>query len=312
MTVIDLELWAAANVEFTDRESAFPGYYDPDRSPHLSEVLRALGPCDSCRIVTVKASAQVGKSTIARIFMLANIVGDPCDFLYTHPTLDSARRWSKLKLSPFLSRLNVPLAADRILFKRRKDGLASIKVAGATAPSSLEGSTVRCQVQDDLSKWVDNRQGDPEARADTLSFLATPSKILKTSTPLVLPECRITRSFERGSQERFYVPCPHCGTMQTFEFENFFPRGEAFLCVSNACRGFIEDGDRRRILPRGEWRAMNPNAAPEHRSFEIWSAYNLAVSFEFIARQYHEARGDTLRQRCFANDVLGRAWPLVG
>jgi phage terminase large subunit GpA-like protein len=52
-----------------------------------------------------------------------------------------------------------------------------------------------------------------------------------------------------------------------------------------------------------EWRAHNPAAMAQHRSFSIWSAYSPLQSWEQIAREWIKARG---------NDTLGRAYETRG
>jgi phage terminase large subunit GpA-like protein len=104
--------------------------------------------------------------------------------------------------------------SDALLYKERADGLATLLITGANSPASLSQITVNFQVQDDLSKWENNTAGDPETQADSRSRAVEFAKILKTSTPMILPGCRITKDFEAGSQEMPYVPCPHCSHMQ--------------------------------------------------------------------------------------------------
>lgn len=323
---VDYEAWATENIVFTERESQFPGPFNPDRFPYFSEIYRALGPDDPCRTVTVKASAQVGKTILATVFTLGSLDLDPCDFLYTHPTEDNARRWSKLKLAAML-RSSVRLrevfpeksrdGADTVLFKERSDGRGSILVSGANSPASLSQVSMRRQVQDDLVKWEKNSAGDPEDQANSRSRAFEFAKIFKISTPGVLPGCRITRNFEQGSQESFYVPCPQCRHMQTLEIETLIanlddeaPEKACFNCID--CGFPIQEHHRPDMLRRGEWRAKNPRAIREHRSFEIWSAYSLLQSFERIAREYLSARGDPHKERVFANDALGRAYSVKG
>ena len=57
---VDYLAWAKANIVFSKRESAFPGPYNTDLFPFFSEILRAMGPDDPCRIVTLRKSAQIG------------------------------------------------------------------------------------------------------------------------------------------------------------------------------------------------------------------------------------------------------------
>jgi phage terminase large subunit GpA-like protein len=323
---VDYEAWAIRNISFTDRESQFPGPFNPDIFPYFSEIYRALGPDDPCRIVTTAASAQVGKTILATVFTLGSLDLDPCDFLFVHPTEENARRWSKLKLTAMLNasprmRQLFPEksrdGADSVLFKERADGRGSILISGANSPASLSQVSMRRQVQDDLAKWETNAAGDPEDQANSRSRAFEFAKILKISTPLVMPGCRVTRNFEQGSQEFYFVPCPHCGHEQTLDVENFIasideenPENSCFSCIE--CGGLIEEHHRPEMLRRGRWVARNPKALREHRSFYIWSAYSRLQSFERIAREWLAARGTPDKEKVFFNDTAGKAYKVKG
>ena len=200
-----------------------------------------------------------------------------------------------------------------MLFKERADGLASLLITGANSPASLSQITVNFQVQDDLSKWEMNAAGDPETQADNRSRAIEFAKLLKTSTPLVLPGCRITKDFEAGSQEMPFVPCPHCSHMQVLEWDNMLaqldpehPEDACFSCI--ACGAIIEEHHRPQMLAGFEWRAKNPVARREHRSFYIWSAYSCLQSWSRIAQEWLKARGDPGAEQTFICDTVGRAY----
>lgn len=319
---VDFNAWAENNIVFSERESPLPGPYSAAQFPHLVEIFRALSPDDPCRTVTVMGSAQIGKTVIGNIYVGGSVAMDPCDVLVTHPTDDNARRWSKMKLSPMLKGTAALMAIfpqkprdglDSVLYKERIDGTAAILISGANSPSSLSQVSMRRQVQDDLSKWEANAAGDPEGQADNRSRAYEFAKVLKLSTPLVLPGCRISKSYEAGTQEQPYVPCPHCDHFQVLEWENMLavtdpdnPAGACFSCVN--CDAPIEEHHRPAMIGRLEWRAHNEAARRDHRSFWIWSVYSVLQSFERIYREWIKAKGDGEAERTFLNDTCGKAY----
>lgn len=332
---VDYLAWAEDNIVFSKRESNFPGPYNRDLFYYFDEILRALSPDDPCRIVTLKGSAQIGKTVVANIFCGGSMDMDPGDFLYVHPTENNAERWSKMKLAPMLKGTTAlsklfPMKSrdglDSLLYKERADGRGAIQISGANSPASLSQVSMQRQVQDDLAKWEMNNAGDPETQADSRSRAYDFAKILKVSTPLVDPGCRITKSFEAGSQESLYLPCPHCGHPQTLEWENFLsnldedkPEDAHFSC--DDCGGIIEEHHRpqmfraaKQLEAEGEpaWRAKNTKAKRHHRSFELWSAYSPLQRFEQIAREWLAARGDPASEQTFFNDTVGRAYKTLG
>jgi phage terminase large subunit GpA-like protein len=323
---VDYVAWAENNIVFTERESPYPGPYNRDIFGYFDEILGALSPDDPCRVVTLQGSAQIGKTVVANVFCGGSLEMDPADFLYTHPTEDNASRWSKMKLMPFIRGTTALTAifpqrsrdgSDSVLFKERRDGRASLLISGANSPASLSQVSMPRQAQDDLSKWEMNAAGDPESQADSRSRAYEFAKILKMSTPMVEPGCRISKSYQAGSQERFFVPCPHCEAMQTLEWENMLadldeakPEQAHFTCIE--CGGVIEQHHRPAMRRAGEWRADDPAAKRVHRSFYLWSAYSELQSWERIAREWLKAKGDPKSEQTFLNDTVGRAYRTTG
>jgi len=318
---IDYLRFAEDNIVFGDGEPV-PGPYNRAAFPYFDAILEALSPNDPCRYVTFVGSAQVGKTVIGNIFALGSVTMGRGTVLVCHPTIDNALRWSKLKLAPMMRSTPVVQTlfpqrsrdtSDSLLFKARADGLASILITGANSPASLSQITVNFQVQDDLSKWEMNAAGDPETQSDNRSRAVEFAKILKTSTPLVLPGCRITKDFESGSQEEAFAPCPHCSHMQVLEWDNMLaaldpehPEDAHFTCI--ACGCIIEERHRPQMLAGFEWRARHPAARREHRSFHIWSAYSVLPSWSRIAQEWLKARGDPGAEQTFICDTVGKAY----
>lgn len=313
----DLTLWAERNIKF-GRESPIPGPYRRDTIPLATRILECLGPEHPARTITVKASAQIFKTTLAQIFVAGSMDIDPCDIGYTHPTHDNAMRWSRRKWkvmrkqSDALKRIfgdtKTRDSTDTVLYQETRDGLGSLQISGANSPASLSMVSWPKQVQDDLSKWETNEGGDPERQADSRSGAFDWAKIFKISTPLFSKTCRITRSYRAGTQERWHVPCPHCEHFQPLEWQNFLanldrahPEKASFSCVS--CGGVIEHKHKIEICTRGKSVADNP--AAKEPSFHIWRAYARTRDWESIAREWIAAEGDPHAEQTFFNDVLG-------
>ncbi len=323
---VDLEQWAVDNIEFSERESPFPGPYNKDQFSMFSEILKALGPDDPCRTVTLIKSAQIGGTVLGNIFTLGSLHLDPCDFLFVHPTEDNGKRWSRMKLAPMLKNTTALRAlfpgktrdaSDSLMYKERLDGRGAIQISGANSPSSLSQVSMRRQVQDDLAKWDTNAAGDPEKQADSRSRAFEFAKIFKASTPLIAPGCRITRNFDAGSQEHLEVPCPECGHYHALEWENLlanlddeFPDKVFFSCPE--CGAVIEEHHRDAMRRQGNWVAKNPKARSKHRSFYLWSAYSSLQSWQRIADEWRDAEGDPAAEQVFLNDTVGKAYRTKG
>jgi phage terminase large subunit GpA-like protein len=324
--------WAPAPpidyLAFAERNNTFgpgeprPGPYDRRSFRYFDAILRALGPDDPCRIVTLQASAQIGKTILGNVFCLGSVVMGRGTVLIVHPGLEGASRWSRMKLSPMMRSTPIVRAAfpqrtrdasDAVLHKQRADGMADLLISGANSAPSLSQVTAAFQLQDDLSKWEVNAAGDPESQADSRSRAHEFAKIFKTSTPLTRDNCKISRNYESGSQERPFVPCPSCGHMHELEWRSFHfedPDRPYFVCPS--CGGIIEERHRQQMLDGFQWVAMNPAGARTHRSFRIWSCYSVLQSWPRIAAEFIRAQGDSSAEQVFCTDVLGLAYEAEG
>jgi len=329
---VDYLDWAKGNIRFTEATSQFPGAYDDANFPFFSEILAALSPDDPCRIVSLAKSAQVGGTILANVFTLGTLDLLPGLFLYVHPTEENGDRWSKTKLTPMIresARLRDILperakeALNSVRYKERADGRGAIQIAGANSPANLSMITAWRQVHDDLSKWQDNAAGDPETQAESRAKTGLQAKIFKISTPMVSPGCRISRSYGEGTQERYHVPCPHCHTLQSLEWENMRDNIDpaqadraCFSCVS--CGSDIEERHRAWMVDPANgarWIAKYPERRNWHRSFHIWTAYSPLERWSAIARGWLRVQSGAAEdadqqvsrslEQTFLNDTLG-------
>jgi len=331
----DMTRWCEENITFDER-SPMPGPFRISRFPFIREIHEVLSPEHPAREVTVRGSAQWGKT----VSIIQPTVGawheyTPLDSLVVHPTQSAATEWVDNKWLP----MRRSTSALREIFgdgrgenkdaKFNQETLArngSLKVASAGSPADLTGTTRRLVVMDDLSKWEMTDKGDPEALALSRAEGFEDAKILRVSTPLIRGTCRITRAFDRSDQRHFYVPCPHCGNRAPLTWENFKASIEPerlhaahFTC--EACGSAIEHGDKERIVGQGSWVAHNQRG--DHPGFHLWRAYapqrdwaSIAVSYAQVmgwtrlatSQQTAEAVSSAIEaetEQVFWNDVLG-------
>jgi phage terminase large subunit GpA-like protein len=318
---IDYLRFAEDNIVFGPGEPR-PGPWDRKAFGYFDEILRALGPGDPARIITLQASAQIGKTILGNVFALGSVVMGRATSLVVHPGLEGASRWSKMKLTPAMRGIPVVSAlfpnrprdaSDSVLYKQRIDGLGDLLISGANSAPSLSQVTAPYILEDDLAKWEANEAGDAELQADSRARAHTYAKIFKISTPLTLPNCKISRNFAAGSREMPFVPCVHCGHKHVLLWENFHfeqPDSPYFSCP--ACGGVIEQRHRQVMLSGFEWRAENPSAARTHRSFWLWSAYSVLQDWSLIAAEWNRCQGDSAGEQVFSTDTLGLGYTPKG
>lgn len=326
--------WAARNVVFDDR-SPIPGPFDPARFPFLAEIHACLGPEHPAREVTVRGSAQWGKT----VSIINPTVGQwldygPVDVLVVHPTTSSAAEWVRNKWMPLrrsapaLRRLfgGAGSVVDSLSNQESRCQTRTLKVASAGSPSDLSGTSRRLVLLDDLAKFEMTAEGDPEAMAESRASAFEDAKIVRVSTPMVQGVCRISRSYERSDRRLYHVPCPHCGHEAPLTWENLrrsiVPEALAdahFTC--EACGAAIEHRHKTAMVAAGRWVATNP--AGDHPGFHLWRAYSPLRDWHSIAIDYARMRGwsqaavsgetahaltdqvDAATEQTFWNDVLG-------
>ena len=172
----DITRWCTENVVFDDR-SPMPGPFNIERFPFLREIHEVLSPEHPAREVTVKGSAQWGKTvsvinpTLGAWFEYA-----PLDALVVHPTQSAAMEWVDNKWMPMRRQARSLIETFGDGRGENKDAKfnqetlsrnGSLKVASAGSPSDLTGTTRRLVVMDDLAKFEMTDKGDPEALAES-------------------------------------------------------------------------------------------------------------------------------------------------
>lgn len=331
----DITRWCEDNIVFDDR-SPMPGPFRIARFPFLAEIHDTLSPEHPCREVTVRGSAQWGKTvSIIQPTLGAWFCYTALDALVVHPTGTAAKEWALNKWGPMRRQTGVLREifgegrgenVDAIFNQETLARNGSLKIASAGSPADLTGTTRRLVIMDDISKFEMTDKGDPEALAVSRAEGFEDAKILRVSTPLISGTCRITRAFARSDQRYFQVPCPHCGHMAPLTWENLKKNinpeqlhAACFTC--DDCGGVIRHSDKERIVALGRWVATNPRG--DHPGFHLWRAYAPQRDWASIAVSYAQVMGWTRlsltaateakvaeaveaeTEQVFWNDVLG-------
>lgn len=331
----DITRWCVDNIVFDER-SPFPGAFDIALFPFLREIHEVLSPEHPSREVSLRGSAQWGKTVSVLIPCLAAWhEHGPLDSLVVHPTTSAATEWVRTKWMPI--RRTAPALVQIFGSGRgeqtdtlhnqetlRRDG--TVKVVSAGSPDDLAGTTRRLVLMDDVAKFEMTPKGDPEQLATSRAAGFEEAKIVRISTPQVAGTCRITRAFERSDQRHYHVPCPHCGHMAPLTWENFRrnlnPEQLGAACFScDSCGGVIGHQHKRAIVAAGAWVAHNPKG--DHPGFHLWRAYVPQRDWASIAHEYAQVMGWTSitassrteaelatpveaeTEQTFWNDVLG-------
>ena len=332
----DITRWCEENITFDER-SPMPGPFNIARFPFLREIHDALSPEHPCREVTLKGSAQWGKT----ISVINPTIGawhehTSLDSLVVHPTSSAKDEWVNTKWNPM--RRQAPSlrrifgvgqgrnGRDNTKDQDTLDLGGSLRIVSAGSPADLTGTTRRLVIMDDLAKFDMTDKGDPEELAESRAEAFEDAKIVRVSTPLIKGTCRISRAYARSDQRVYDVPCPHCGNMAPLSWENFRanldPERLAAACFRcEKCDTPISHSHKEAMVGAGRWRATN--ARGDHPGFFLWRAYAPQRDWASIAYRYTRVMGwtrietstetaEAVRQeveaeteQTFHNDVLG-------
>jgi phage terminase large subunit GpA-like protein len=310
-----------------DTGAAEPGKYHTDRTPYAREVQRCLSPIHPAKRVVTMIASQLMKTQVALNWIGGSIHMAPANFLVLLPTDKLSKRVSA-RIDKTIKA--VPELAKRVAQARSRDGKNTIDTkefeggalycATAASASNLAEMSARYVYGDEIDRWelnVDN-DGDPvkqaEARGSTFGRRA---KFYYSSSPTLKGVSRIADLFFQGDQRHFYVPCPHCGTMQVLEWEGLNYEADFRLVQYQCCTpncALIEEHHKAAMLAAGEWRAHAPGDG-ETVSFTLSALYAPAgwLSWTDMAKEYEEAKklqekGDPGSMQVFYNTRLAKLW----
>ena len=155
--------------------AAEAGPWRTSRTPYLREPMEAFTDPKVHRIVMVAAS-QVGKSEFELNIIAYIIDQDPGSILFVQPTLDDARKFSRLRIAPMISdskRLKAKVSdikakdsGNTMLQKSFPGGMLTI--TGSNSASALASTPARYILGDERDRWAASAgtEGDPWALAE--------------------------------------------------------------------------------------------------------------------------------------------------
>ena len=186
--------WADRHRRLSPENSAESGPWRTSRTPYLREPMEAFTDPKIRKIVMVAAS-QVGKSELE-----LNIIGyiidqDPGSILFVQPSLDDARKFSRLRIAPMIRDSKVLRAkvsdvkskdsGNTILQKSFPGGMLTI--TGSNSASALASTPARYILGDERDRRAVSAgaEGDPWALAEARQATFYNAKAVEVSTPTI-------------------------------------------------------------------------------------------------------------------------------
>ena len=263
-----LDKWSEQNVNLP-KGSAFSGPYRLAHTPYARRILQALSPSHPASRVIAMVASQLFKTQTFINAALGWISCAPGNILALEPTDGLAKRLSArmTKAIDACDAARAKVAAPRSRDKRNTidtkefdGGVLYITTAGADA--NLAEISARYVFGDEIDRegWKSGAEGSKtklaEARQTTFEGI---SKAYLVSSPTVLGASEIHEQFLAGTQERYHVPCPHCGHLHELVRQNFHydydpdtQRVHSAWFACPECGGVIEEHHKAEMLPDEE------------------------------------------------------------
>ena len=282
---------------------------------------------DGIRQISAMKSSRVGWSTIVKAYIAYRIANDPRRIIMYQPTVDDAEGYGKDDLVNLLSWPAVrKIVGESPLGTIRDRPFPGgwVKIKGTNSPREFRRITADDVILEEPNGYPEasGGEGDPVGLAFKRCLSIDDSLKVAGSTPTISGFSKITELHDGGTQERRYLPCPHCGEMQVLVFGSggdgpgikWAPHQkptEAWYECKNGCR--IEWTSLNWMDERGEWRAHAPENWP-HRSFHFWTAYSQfeGASWLEIAKEFMTVRKNPNKLRVFVNQTLAEDFALKG
>jgi phage terminase large subunit GpA-like protein len=318
-----ISAWADGKFVLSTEDTVAAGSIQLDVTPYLREMLDALLDPRAHEFV-YWTGAQLGKTTVLKILLAYYIERDPSPILYMMPTLQMAKKWSRVRLASMI-RDNPGLRAlfsdaartssNAILFKTFPGGW--LNVVGANSASEMSSWPMRIVLADEEDRYPlsAGSEGDPVTlaaeRTDTYEAFA---KIVHASTCTLEGLSRIQAKYAISDQRKWWMPCPHCGEYQQLRWSRMvkddMPPHEGTIYPCGACAAVIDESHKRWMLARGQWRADRPEV---HNVVGFWmnSLNSPFVSWAKLAEKWFAAlhhREDREKLKTFYNLTLAKTW----
>lgn len=339
--------WAEENIILPVGVSGTPGPIDLDLTPYMRGPLEAATDKRVSEIILC-TSSQVAKTTFLTLVSLHTLAADPANQLFVFPTEGDANDFNTERYQPIIQ--SSPAIASLSRGRRGEFTSDSVRLngvhvsfRGANSASGLSSKPARLLVADEVDKWPQwtGREAGPLDLLGERAKTYSDALLLKASTPTT-PDGLIWRELSESTNERYNVPCPHCGAFQELVMGSSPELGspgikwpercrdpERILYENLAwyecamCQGKIGDRHKPAMIRAGIWvprgqsivdgKLVGPSPPAARKGYHLWAAYGLWAqsSFSSIAAKFLRSKGEPQRLMNFRNSWQGLTWEVT-
>ena len=331
---ITVSQWADERRILSQKASSEHGPWRTARTPYLRRPMDDLSVTSTVNEVVMVFGAQLGKSESLNNWIGYTMDVAPGPALFVQPTIDLAKRYSKMRIAPMIEA--TPSLRDKVRTPRERDSGNTVLMkeypggltifGGANAASGLASMPIRYLAGDEIDRWplsVDE-EGSPVAivTARTRTF-GSRRKHAWTSSPTVLGRSAIWTKWESSNKQHLRLPCPHCGHRQCLEWDRIrydtsdplLPEGLSRppVLICEECGTGIEEDAKSwwynpDVWQDDWWEAERPEVATQ--GYHLNSFYSPLgwYSWTNAVLDYEKAKDTPLELQAWINTVCALCW----
>lgn len=346
--------WAADNRYLPSTVSENYGYFDCDKAKHIADILDYVHPDNPATHISVIKSVQSGLTVSlgenAMGFFTKYQLGSIAFFTSTKNVV-KARGNSALDVmidNSGLDDLIDPMSnrtgrksADTAMYKEFMGGIRW-QLSSYNSIADMKSNTFNLLV---LDEWDEagaelKGQGDVAGIIEGRTMAVRMFKVLAISTPSSMETSRIYKNFIEGDQQRYFIPCPHCGGMQYMKMkfgkddhgltfgmkETKLKNGKikkeldhsTIRYICKHCKEPFHEFHKNEAIQKGEWRPTWMDTpyipkSPKHKSFSVPGILSPFLRWARICQQFINTNfgKNLLEFKDFTINYLGEPWARV-
>ncbi len=326
--------WADQRRVLSPKASSEHGQWRTSRTPYLRKPMDDLSATSKVREVVLVFAAQTGKSEMLNNWMGYAMDIQPAPTLFVQPTIDLAKRYSKMRIAPMIEA--TPSLQEKVKAPRERDSGNTqlmkefaggfLILGGANAASGLASMPIRFLAGDEIDRWpadVDE-EGSPlaivEARTRTFGPRA---KKCWTSTPTIAGRSAIWSKWEESNKQVLRLPCPHCGHRQVISWDRmrYDPKDPGLpntlhqppVLICEECGTGIEEDAKAwwydpDVFDDAWWEAEHPERLTQ--GYHLSGLYSPLGWFSWTeaAVGFEKAKDNPADLKPWTNTVLAECW----
>lgn len=326
--------WSKQFRRMSPKSTALPGRYNPDLTPWVPLIHKALDDPSVVEVVGCKSAQIAWTDGVILNYVGRRIDIDPCPMIIMFPKEADAKAFDREKFTPMVE--VTPTLATKIPIHKARHRDNSwdykgfpggfLKFVGSNSAGSVKSTPspiVIVEEPDDANTNI-KQQGDTIAIVRERMKSYARRKMIFGGTPTIDGFSRIWAAYLGSDQRKFWVPCPACSEFQvltwdrvvwlkesTFKHEVFGvsqPETARYSCAH--CGALWTDREKNQAVRKLEERA----GAPFYGVAGFWinelyspfpgSAMNKLVE-KRLAAEHALAQGDDTKLRSFRNNTEG-------